>query len=295
MFLFSPVLARAAFAGALVALACAPASAHEFWIEPVDPSPAVGDALRATLHTGQNLSADPSSWDPDRFERLALVDAAGEREVDAEPGARPAVDVPVREPGLQTLAGETSPLTVRYPGFEKFEAFLEREGVSGIAERHVEGGLPMRDIVERYTRHAKALVMAGDASGEAPGASERGVDRALGLELELVALDDPFAAEGTPLRFELLLDGAPLADVQVALFHRTGPNPGSEAGEGGPPEGVSRALARTGTDGRVAFEPPGAGTSLVSAVLVRRPSPRTMLETGALWESLWASLTFVRD
>ena len=296
------------------ALACAaalagPAQAHEFWIEPTDFAPSVGEPLEATLNTGQYLSADPSSWDPKRFAHLELVDAEGAREVTGERGARPAVRVPVRVPGPQVLAGETRPLSVRYESFEKFEAFTAFEGASEIAERHVESGLPTANVVELYTRYAKALVRADapadDASDDAAdtdaeAGGDASPDRALGLELELVALDDPHAADADePLDFELLLDGEPLADVQVALFHRAGPNAGvpstDAAGELVVPDGVTRTLARTGAEGRVSFDRPGAGTSLVSAVLIRRPDARTMLESGATWESLWASLVFGTD
>ena len=83
----------------------------------------------------------------------------------------------------------------------------------------------------------------------------------------------------------------------MALFHRDASVPvvPVEGEETEPPAGVTRTLARTGTDGRVAFARPGAGTSLLSAVLIRRPPARTMLETGAMWESLWASSVFVLD
>ena len=301
------------------ALACAaalagPVQAHEFWIEPTDFAPSVGEPLEATLNTGQYLSADPSSWDPKRFVHLELVDAQGAREVTGELGARPAVQVPVRVPGPQVLAGETRPLSVRYDSFEKFESFTAFEGAPEIAERHVESGLPTANVIELYTRYAKALVRAdasaddastddtaGDAADtDAEAGGDASPDRALGLELELVALDDPYAAGADePLGFELLLDGEPLADVQVALFHRVGPNAGMPPtdadGELVVPDGVTRALARTGADGRVAFDRPGPGTSLVSAVLIRRPDARTMLESGATWESLWASLVFGAD
>ena len=300
---------RLAPALACVAALAAPVRAHEFWIEPTDFAPDVGEPLEATLNTGQYLSADPSSWDPKRFAHLELVDAEGAREVTGERGARPAVRVPVRVPGPQILAGETRPLSVRYDSFEKFESFTAFEGAPEIAERHVESGLPTANVVELYTRYAKALVRADaaadDASGDAADtAAEAGrdasPDRALGLELELVALDDPYAAGADePLGFELLLDGEPLADVQVALFHRVGPNAGMPPtdadGELVVPDGVTRTLARTGADGRVSFDRPGAGTSLVSAVLIRRPDARTMLESGATWESLWASLVFGTD
>ena len=302
---------RLAPALACAAALAAPVQAHEFWIEPTDFAPSVGESLEATLNIGQYLSADPSSWDPKRFARLELVDAAGAREVTGERGDRPAVRVPVRVPGPQVLAGETRPLSVRYESFEKFESFTAFEGAPEIAERHVEAGLPTANVVELYTRYAKALVRAdaptGDSANAGEGAKAGGdapPDRALGLELELVALDDPYAADADasgngPLGFELLLDGEPLADVQVALFHRVGPNAGvpSTDADGGVvvPEGVTRTLARTGADGRVAFDRPGAGTSLVSAVLIRRPDARTMLESGATWESLWASLVFGTD
>ena len=287
----SPV-SRTLLACAATLFACAPAGAHEFWIEPTEASFAAGEPIVANLYTGQHLSADPSSWYPDRFARLVLVDAEGEREVDGTRGDVPAVVVPTRATGAHAFVGTTKPQSLRYGDFAKFEAFTAAEGSPEVAERHAREGLPTRDFVEIYTRHAKALVRVGGASG-APDAPP---DRAFGLELELVALDDPFAADAASLRFELRFDGEPVADHQVALLHRTGPNPGADAVVSNEiPANVARALARTDADGRVAFEDPGAGTSLVSAVIIRRPSARAMLSSGAVWESLWASLAFVRD
>ncbi len=268
---------------ALWAVAHGPAAhAHEFWIEPRDFTPTVAGPLVAELYTGEYLRAEPSPWNPARFERFELVDADGARDITGARGRLPAVRIPLRADGLQVLVAESVPTALRYPSFEKFTEFVTLEGAPEIAAAHLEAGLPTTNLVELYTRHAKALVRAGDGGPSAPVA--------LGLELELVALDDPYGSavgEGTTLRFELLLDGAPLVDHQVAMFHRTG-----AAGAQGASTEATRDIARTDADGRVGFSARGAGTHLVSAVLIRRPSARTMLSTGATWESLWASLSF---
>lgn len=304
--LLRPLARSIAVVGALVV---SPAvHAHEFWIEPHDFTPEAGAPLVADLHTGQYLTAEASPWDPGRFESFRFVDAEGERDVTGERGAIPAIELPTRGTGVQVFAAESNPQSVRYPNFEKFRSFVTEEGAPEIAERHLAAGLPTANLIELYTRHAKALVSVHGTTDAGAGDAGIPVDTPLGLELELVALDDPYGPDvtvGTELRFQLMYEGAPLPDTQVALFHRKGgagaPLAASTKASDntavgtGTPEGIERTVARTDPDGRVAFPVAGDGIHLVSAVLLRRPSARAMLSSGAMWESLWASLTFAPD
>jgi uncharacterized GH25 family protein len=101
-------------------------------------------------------------------------------------------------------------------------------------------------------------------------------DRVLGFTLELVAEDRPerlHAGQSLPVR--LLYEGRPLAGALVVARERDDPN--------------AQIDLRSDADGRVMLPLSRDGEWLVKAVHMR-PAPA---DSGADWESLWASLTFV--
>ena len=76
------------------------------------------------------------------------------------------------------------------------------------------------------------------------------------------------------MRFRVLYEGKPLASALVKAIALDEPD--------------STLALRSGADGRVSFRLPRKGIWLVKVVHMV-PAPK---ETGADWESLWASLTF---
>jgi uncharacterized GH25 family protein len=79
---------------------------------------------------------------------------------------------------------------------------------------------------------------------------------------------------GADLPVRLLFQGKPLAGALVVAIPRDGPE--------------AKVAARSDARGRVRLRLPRGGDWLVKAVHMV-PAPR---ETGADWESFWASLTF---
>ena len=252
------------------------ARAHEFWIEPSDFTLEPDEPLVAELADGQDFSARYLPYSASRYPSVTIAGPDGVRAWRGEDGARPAIRAELSASGLHVIALESIAGSTVHDTLEEFTAFAVEEGAPGIAARHREAGLPRTRILELFTRHAKTLVSVGEAGGE---------DRPLGLELEIVALTDPYEANAPDAQpFRLLLDGEGLADTQVSVFHKA---EGEAAAEG-------RDTIRTDESGRFEVETARSGHYLVSAVLLRRPAPSRMLDTGALWESLWASMTFAR-
>ena len=121
---------------------------------------------------------------------------------------------------------------------------------------------------EVFSRCAKSLLAVGGGSGA-------GWDRVFGERLELVAEKDPYTLTGGgELPVRLLYEGKPLAGVLVVALQR------DRAG--------AKVSARTDAKGHVRLKLDRAGLWLVKAVHMS-PAPA---ETGADWESFWASLTF---
>jgi len=291
--------------------------AHEVWIAPDAYRPATGMPFTAQLRNGEQFAGSTLMFNPSGTARLALVTPAGqEQAVSGRLGDIPAIQLAKGlTDGLNIIAYQSTPSTLTYRKWEKFIAFAAHKDFPNIAARHDARGLPRTGFVETYTRFAKALIGVGSANG---------ADRRLGLETEIVALNNPYQlADGAPLRVQVFYQGQPRGDAQVELFAKPSKaEPGSpsrlgsaapQLGEGGtaadgtsagddagavtPP--VKVTLHRTDADG-IAVLPMARGmTYLVDAVVLR--TPKDAADDGAsqassgskpVWETLWAALTF---
>ena len=90
--------------------------------------------------------------------------------------------------------------------------FIKHKDFEGLPEAHLARGLPEVGFVESYRRFAKSLIAVGSGVGQ---------DRPVGLEIEIVALSNPYAddlSEG--MAVQVLLNAAPRAYVQVEVFSR---------------------------------------------------------------------------
>jgi hypothetical protein len=119
---------------------------------------------------------------------------------------------PGLEDGLAVLVHETTDSTLTYREFDKFVNFIKHKDFEGLPEAHLARGLPEVGFVESYRRFAKSLIAVGSGAGQ---------DRPVGLEIEIVALSNPYTddlSEG--MAVQVLLNAAPRADVQVEVFSR---------------------------------------------------------------------------
>jgi len=246
----------------------APLLAHDFWIEPTTFRPEVGSLVGLGLRVGQGFRGDPVPRMSDKIVKFVLVSPSGaEKPVEGVSGRDPAGVARVPEAGFLVVGYRSSPSRIDLPA-EKFEQYLKEEGlekVSVVRARRGDSGKPSKEI---YSRCAKTLLDAG-------GAGTAGFDRVLGLRLELVAEKSPkTVASPAVIPVRLLYEGKPLAGALVFALNRDDPE--------------KRLSARSDGSGRVRFDLPRSGVWLVKAVHMI-PAPA---ESGADWESLWASLTF---
>jgi uncharacterized GH25 family protein len=259
----------AAIAATLLAAGASRAAAHDFWIEPSTFRPQPGEEVTARLRVGQELAGDPL---PRLSEQIVRFEAVGPRAaspLEGEDGAEPAGRWRVAAPAPTTLVYVSSGAYVELNS-ERFIDYLTQEGLdSTLAElrRRREDEVPARD---RYARYAKALIAAGGDAG-----ARDAFARPLGLELELVALENPYRmAPGATLAVELLFRGKPLSGAQVVARSQTQPH--------------SPVTARTDAGGRVTLRLGAAGFWMIKAVHMIRSENDPLAD----WQSSWASLTF---
>jgi uncharacterized GH25 family protein len=255
-----------AFAGAmlLATLGVSRALAHDFWIEPSTFRPPVPSQLTVALRVGQDFRGDPVPRDDRKIDRFVLAGPAGESVIPGLPGTDPAGFARIEHPGLAVIGYRSRRTSIELEA-EKFEKYLAEEGLERVSKARAERGETNKPGKEVYSRCAKALVLAA-------GGPTTGFDRPLGFTLELVP--EKLAEKPGELPVRLLYDGRPLEGALVVAIHHDEPE--------------KKISSRTGRDGRARLLLARAGTWLVKAVHMV-PAPK---ETGADWESLWASLTF---
>ncbi|MGB1254838.1 MAG: DUF4198 domain-containing protein [Thiolinea sp.] len=262
-------------AGAILLLKAGNLQAHEFWLEPRDFTPESGEPLLADIKVGQKLIGNKHLFLPKKFIRFDIHEGDKQRSVDSRTGDIPAVNEDNLEDGLAILAYESTIRSLRYHDLKKFHGFLEYEGISWVKARHAERNLPETGFTEIYRRYAKTLVKSG---------SGKGADKPVGLPLELVMLNNPYTDSAQPLSVQLHWQNEPFRNAQINAFFRPDSEPDAEA---------ILTPYHTDEEGKVTIpRPANSGVMLLNAVHMVEPDAATMLDTGAVWESLWASVTF---
>ncbi|MFL6193715.1 MAG: DUF4198 domain-containing protein [Thermoanaerobaculia bacterium] len=268
--------ARAALALLALLTSASVARAHDFWLEPSTFTPAPGQRVAMRLRVGQGLQGDPVPRDPALLVRFVTVGPSGEAPVPGVPSTEPAGFTAFPAPGLYTVAYESRRAPVELDG-PKFESYLKEEGLETIAALRARKGRSAAGAKEVFSRCAKSLIAAGGAAGP-------GFDRVLGQRLELVAEKDPYGFKGSgELPVRLLYEGKPLAGALIVAMRRG--QPGAPAAAAAM---AAKVAVRSDAKGRATLKLDKPGLWLIKAVHMIPAPP----DSGADWESFWASLTF---
>lgn len=230
-----------------------------------------GNQLVADLRVGENFKGNASSFVPQRFARFDLAMNGKVMPVEGRLGDRPALAVTAPGDGLVVVVHQTNDLTLTYREAEKFANFARHKDFAWAIQEHVTRGLPETGFQEVYSRYAKSLMSVGGGAG---------ADSEVGLLTEIVALANPYTDDlsgGMPVK--VLFDGEVRADTQVELFEKA------------PDGSVTVTLHRTDAQGQAVIPVQPGHEYLVDSVLLRAVDPGK--RNGAVWESLWASLTFM--
>ncbi|MEO1638339.1 MAG: DUF4198 domain-containing protein [Pseudomonadota bacterium] len=256
----------------LLGLMAAPAAAHEFWLEPLEYQVPRDGTLEADIVNGEEFSGPKFAYLPQRFVNFMLFAGEERERVDGRPGDMPAMQVAPLAEGLNIAAYQAQNQTLTYEEWEKFQRFVDHKDFGDVRSMHEARGISLDGFREVYSRHAKTLIGVGDSAGE---------DRRVGLEVEIVALANPYTddlANGMPVRVHYRYDLR--TDVQVEVFEKA-------------PNGqVAINYYRTNDEGIATFPVRPGYEYLVDSVVLREPNIELARETGASWETLWASLTF---
>lgn len=247
------------------------AQGHEFWIDPLTFFVQPGTPIRADIKVGENFKGTPSVYLPSRFNRFDIGTAAGFAAVQSRQGDRPALNQ-IAPNGLAVVVHETTNSQLTYTEFAKFEKFVTHKDATWVIDEHRARGLPEDEFVEVYSRYAKSLIAVG---------AGQGADRTVGLLTEIVALANPYTDNmGSGLPVRVLYQGAPRGSAQVEVFERA-------------PGGAVRVfLQTTNANGEARIPVKPGHDYMLDSVVLRTPEGSAAQNPKAVWESLWANLTF---
>jgi hypothetical protein len=255
-----------------LALVAVPAAAHEFWIEPLDYQVAADGKLEGNIVNGQEFAGAKLAYLPQRFVNFVIFAGDQSARVEGRPGDTPALQQDAVAEGLNIAAYQANNATVDYETWDKFQGFVDHKDFGDVRSVHEARGLPVDGFQEVYSRYSKSLFGVGNSEGS---------DRRVGLETEIVALTNPYTDD---------LSGG----FQVQVFYRNDVRAGTqvEVFKKAPNGIVEIALYRTNENGIATFPVEPGHAYMVDAVVLREPSATLAERSGAVWETLWANLTF---
>lgn len=245
------------------------AQGHEFFIDPLDYAVGAGNLIAADLRVGQDFTGAPYSYLPQYFTRFEVWSGDAGLPVERRLGDLPALVMEDLPEGLAIVVHETTDTPLTYTEWDRFVAFAEHKDFGDIAALHDGRDLPRTGFVETYSRHAKSLIAIGDGAGR---------DREFGLEIEIVALANPYTENLDTLPVQVFFRGEALADVQVELFERA------------PDETVTITLHRTDAEGIAQLPVQPGHEYMADHVVLEAVDPTA--DNPAVWHTYWANLTF---
>lgn len=251
-----------------------PAGAHDFWLRPDTFRMEAPGALAVQALVGH--SDDLSIWPtaPSRIIALHSVGPGGvtdqQTTLDVDPNTG-ALMPELPTAGFHMLALTSTQAVSELPA-DRFNSYLEEEGVRPILEDRVARGTMESAGRELYSRRGKSLILVGSSDG----ASDDHVTRPLGLTLEIIPLTNPMrssAEEGVD--FEVRYRGLPVAGAMVHV---------QSLGD----DDVAVEAMRTDADGRAAFSPDVGGAWMLHTVW----SSPIFNDSRADYDTIFSSLTF---
>jgi len=246
------------------------AHAHELWLDSKEFQPPGGENVKIELRNGENFKGINLSYFNKWVKQFFWVQNGKRYNVKSRTGDLPAMSISIESEGLVSVVYESMPDSLTYNEWEKFTNFIKHKDFPDAEKSHMARKLAKTGFKEIYHRYSKALIGLGHSKGR---------DGNFGLETEFVAQTNPYVdSANSDFKAQLLYQQLPRKNAQVEVFERD-------------PEGLVRIfMLRTNEDGRVSVPIKPGFDYLLDAVVLREVTPHT--KDGAVWESLWAALTF---
>jgi len=256
--------------------AASAASAHDFWAQPERFRNSPESSIAMTLQVGHGKDRQRSRISESRITRFAAIDPTG-REIDLRSnldlgGSTADGTIRLTNPGVYLLVLETDNRAQSHLPADRFNRYLEDEGLTPALELRRRMGRMQTDGAETYSRRAKSIILVGS-----PDPSQQSqVTRPIGLALEIVPEVSPYdLSSSSLLPVRVFYEGSPLAGALVKLTDLEN-------------DAAPIAAQRTDNSGQTTFAIPRAGNWLLNVVWTKPRPPGGDTD----FETIFSSLTF---
>jgi uncharacterized GH25 family protein len=251
-------------------------AAHDFWVQPSQYWVQPDVVTPITLQVGHGPYRQRSPISSSRIARFSAIGPDGailDLRNRLQPGSGPEDGhFQLTEPGTYLLVLETDNKAQSHLPAIRFNDYLQVEGLTPALQQRIRTNRMAADGSESYSRRAKVLMQVGGATG----AAQQVVTQPIGLPLEIVPEQNPYA-EPRPatLAVRVLYERHPLPRALIKLTRLEH-------------DAAPFESHLTDTAGRAVFRMPGEGTWLLN-VIWTKPLPQTS-ETD--FETVFSSLSF---
>jgi len=270
---------------ALLLLVAATLDAHDLFLRLDSFFVRPASAVQIRVLNG-TFSKSENAITRDRLSDISVVGPAGRTHLDTTAweakGDTSRLNVRTGVAGTYLVGASTLPREITLEA-KDFNAYLADDGIPDVLAARRRDGELGKKATERYSKHVKALLQAGDTRSA-------GFDTVLGYPAELIPLNNPYLPRsGGWLRVKALVDGKPVANQLIVSGGR-------------PPRGGRLAERRVRTDasGVARIRITDQGQWYVKFINMQRfTGDRSSHPAGTPpgspvpdYESKWATLTF---
>lgn len=258
-------------AAIILATAATPALAHDYWLQPKNFLLADGASTEVRLFVGDHFVRQAERpYQAKMTPELRLVSLGQTLDLRGASvdGERPFATIAPQSEGNHLVVMQRDWSYIELEA-EKFNSYLEHEGLSDVLQRRRSAGEAQMAGRERYRRYLKALIQVG-------AKSDATYRRKVGHRLEIIPRNDPSECQpGDKLSVSVLFDERPLKDSMVAVYSRSGDDTKTQS-------------ARTNSQGQATFQIDRTGIWLIRLVHMQRCRDDDKYD----WESFWAAYSF---
>ena len=246
---------------------------HELWIDTTDFRVEKDTEIILNLRNGENFEGFSLGYFDRSVEKLYWRQNGNQYDNTSRQGDIPALKILPVENGLVSVVYVSTPSIIRYQQFKKFKNFAVAKHSQDAIELHLNSGFPEENFSEIYTRYSKALLGVGGAQGS---------DKVSDLELELVALQNPYTDDiSAGVEILALYQGRPQTFTMLNVFERSNTD-----------AHVNFFVVKTDEKGIATVQVKNDNAYLIDNVILRPANDELFKDKGVIWESLWAALTF---
>jgi len=240
--------------------------AHELWLEPVSFNFDNKELFKININIGQDFTGSSFGFYSPNKKKLYLENKNEVINLSQRDGNFPAIQTLVLGKGFHILNYETNNEFLKYDTIEKFEDFIEEQGLQNTISKLDRNKIP----TENYRRFAKALITDGNNNFFIQKPK---------LDLDLIALSSPYDLKSNIFKFQLFEKNKPLGNWQVAIFSKDEGN-------------IYKEKVITNSNGEGKIRVIENRSYLLSAVKLDKVNYWQKFRYKSDWFSLWASLVF---